>query len=252
MVLFPAPAGPSMATTIHFCVFSAKSQDNKRRASASGNEGSKRIRTISPRRETSTNERIDNTHAGVDEISAISRGNRQTVDERRRRDETILNWHGFPGCAQTRQQFRPFQPRVGVPGKTVENPDPGVEPTFQGGPLLPLGRMRIPNRSSPRMTGSTAISGSCARSHATTRGSGVGFVGALKTLASTKYLTAHPSTQSRWERRSPSADRRVASRRPPRSAEPRRPDEAIVPTVDTLHVELLSWFDTVHLPELRR
>jgi len=109
--------------------------------------------------------------------------------------------------------------------------------------LFPLGRMRIPNRSSPRMTGSTAMSGSCARSHATTRGSGAGFVGSLKTLASTRYFTAHPSTQSRWARRSPSADRRAASRWRP---------EAIVPTINTLDVELLPRFDAVHLPKLRR
>ena len=89
-------------------------------------------------RETSTNEWIDNTHAGVNEISAISRGNRQTVDDRRRRDEAILNWHGFPGCAKTRQQFRPFQPGVRVPWKTMENPDSRVEPTFQDGPLPSL------------------------------------------------------------------------------------------------------------------
>ena len=69
------------------------------------------------------------------------------------------------------------------------------------------------------MTGSTAISGSCARSHATTHGSGVGFVRSLRTLASTKYFAAHPSTQSRWGRRSPSADRRVAMQWRPRSAE---------------------------------
>jgi hypothetical protein len=31
MVLFPAPAGPSMATTMRFCIVSAKKQDNKRR-----------------------------------------------------------------------------------------------------------------------------------------------------------------------------------------------------------------------------
>jgi hypothetical protein len=94
--------------------------------------------------ETSTNEWIDDTHAGVHEIGSISRGNRQTVDERRRRDEAILDWHGFPGCAKTRQQFRPFQPRVRVPGKTVENPDPRVEPTFQGGTLPSLGKDENP------------------------------------------------------------------------------------------------------------
>ena len=86
---------------------------------------------------------------------------------------------------------------------------------------LPLGRMRIPNRSSPRMTGSTAISGSCERSHVTTRGSGAGFVGPLRTPASTRHFTALPSTQSRSGRRSPSADSPVASQRLPRSAEPR-------------------------------
>src|ERR1017187_4111916 len=95
-------------------------------------------------RKTSTNEWIDDTHAGVHEIRTISRGNRQTVDERRRRDEAILDWHGFPGCAKTRQQFRPFQPRVRVPGKTVQNPYPRVEPTFQGGPLPPLGKDENP------------------------------------------------------------------------------------------------------------
>src|ERR1019366_5003160 len=84
---------------------------------------------------TSTNEWIDDTHASVHEISTISRGNRQTVDERRGRDEAILDWHGCPGCAKTRQQFRPFQPGLRVPGETVENPDPRVEPTFQSGPL---------------------------------------------------------------------------------------------------------------------
>jgi len=83
-------------------------------------------------RDTSTDEWIDNTHAGVHEISTISRGDRQTVDDRSRRDEAILDRHGFSGCAKARQQFRPLQPRVRVPGKTVETPDPRVEPAFQG------------------------------------------------------------------------------------------------------------------------
>ena len=95
-------------------------------------------------RETSTNERIDDAHVGVDEISTISRGDRQTVDDRSRRDEAILDRHGFPGCAKTRQQFRPFQPRVRVPGKTVKTPGPRVEPAFQGGPLPSLGKDENP------------------------------------------------------------------------------------------------------------
>ena len=62
-------------------------------------------------------------------------------------------------------------------------PTPASNQRSRAARFLPLGRMRIPNRSSPRMTGSTAISGSCARSHVTTRGSGAGFVGSLRTLA---------------------------------------------------------------------
>jgi len=95
-------------------------------------------------RETSTAEWVDDAHASVHEISTISRGNRQTVHEGRRRDEAILDWHGFPGCAKTRQQFRPFQPRVRVPGKAVEKPNSRVEPAFQGGPLPPPGKDENP------------------------------------------------------------------------------------------------------------
>jgi len=95
-------------------------------------------------RETSANERIDDAHPSVHEISPVSRGDRQTVDDRRRRDEAILDRHGFSGCAKTRQQFRPFQARVRIPGQTVETPDPRVEPVFQGGPLPSLGEDENP------------------------------------------------------------------------------------------------------------
>ncbi len=64
--------------------------------------------------------------------------------DRSRRYEAILDRHGFSGCAKTRQQFRPFQPRVRVPGKAVETPDPRVEPAFQGGPLPSLGKDENP------------------------------------------------------------------------------------------------------------
>jgi hypothetical protein len=65
---------------------------------------------------------------------------RQTVDSRSRRYEVILDWHGFPGCAKLRQQFRSFQSRVRVPGQTVEMAA-RVEPAFQGGPLPSFGRI---------------------------------------------------------------------------------------------------------------
>ena len=78
-------------------------------------------------RETSTNERIDDAHAGVQEIGAISRGDRQTVDGRRRNDEAVLDRHGFPGCPKTRQQFRPFPARFCLPRsrRSTSNSCPG-------------------------------------------------------------------------------------------------------------------------------
>ena len=95
-------------------------------------------------RATSTNERIYDAHASIHEIRTVSRGDCQTVDGRRRRDKAVLDRHGFPPCAKTRQQFRPFQPRVRVPRKTVETPDPRVEPAFQGGPLPSLRKDQNP------------------------------------------------------------------------------------------------------------
>src|SRR5450759_590678 len=43
MVLFPAPASPSIATTMRFCVVSAKNQNNKWCGPRSGNQGLERI-----------------------------------------------------------------------------------------------------------------------------------------------------------------------------------------------------------------
>ncbi|MDQ2945163.1 MAG: hypothetical protein M3Y27_04350, partial [Acidobacteriota bacterium] len=77
--------------------------------------------------------RIDNWYASVREISMISRGDRQAVDGSRCRNKAILDRHGFPGCAKTRQQFGPFQARVRVPGQAVETPHARIEPAFQGG-----------------------------------------------------------------------------------------------------------------------
>ena len=83
------------------------------------------------------------------------------------------------------------------------------------------------------------------------RGSGVGFVGSLITLASTPYFTTHPWTRSRC----------VRGVLPRTGEQPvdgalvlpsRTPDEAIIPTIETLDRELLTRLNTVHLPELRR
>jgi len=52
------------------------------------------------------------------------------------------------------------------------------------------GRSSIPNRNSPRMIGSTAITRSWRRSQLMTFGSGRGLVGSLRTFASTRNFTA--------------------------------------------------------------
>jgi hypothetical protein len=85
-------------------------------------------------REISANEWIDDAHAGVHEIGAISRGDRQTVDDRSRRDEAILDRHGFSGCAKTRQQLRPFQPRVRVPRQDSGDARPPRRTSVPGRP----------------------------------------------------------------------------------------------------------------------
>jgi alpha/beta hydrolase fold len=117
--------------------------------------------------------------------------------------------------------------------------------------FFPLERIRMPKRNSPRITGSTAMSGPCARSQSTTGGSGDGFVGSLKALASTKYFTVYRSTQSRWKQKNLCTDRRATSRWRPRSAE-LRAGRGIVSTIKALDVELLPRLDPVHLPQFCR
>lgn len=96
---------------------------------------------------------IDDSHASIQEIATVSRGDRQAMDDCRRRNEAIFDRHGFPGCAKTRQQFRPFQARVRVPGQTVETPGPLVEPAFQGGPLPSFGEDENPESEFPENDG---------------------------------------------------------------------------------------------------
>jgi hypothetical protein len=118
----------------------------------------------------------------------------------------------FPVLRRRASNSAHFRPVSASQGKQWRRPTPRSNQCSRAVRFLPFGRIRIPNRSSPRMTGSTAMSRSCARSHSMTAGSGLGFVGSLRTLASTKYFTTHPSTQILWVRRSPLPDRRGASR----------------------------------------
>ena len=78
---------------------------------------------VHPGAQASTGEGIDNLNASLRKVDEVSRYDRQTVSNRGRRDEAVLDRHGFPGFAEMGQQFRPFQAGVRIPGKTVETPD---------------------------------------------------------------------------------------------------------------------------------
>lgn len=171
-------------------------------------------------RSDSISERINDPHTSVHEISTISRSDNQTVDKSSCRNQAVLYRHSLPVGAKVGQEFHPSQPHIRVPLKTMQTPPPASNQRSRAVRRFPRGRIRIPTRSSPRITGSTASSRSFARSHATTRASGTGLVGSLRTLASTRYFTTYRSTQSQWPRRSLSADRRATSQWHPRSARP--------------------------------
>ncbi len=170
----------------------------------------------------STNERIYDAHASVHEIRTVSRGDCQmwtaTVAAIR------LSFIGMALPVVRRRASSPFQARVHVAGQTMETgPTPKSNQRSRAFRFLPFGRIRIPNRSSPRMTGSTAISGS-------QRIGRLGVDGHEEVLLRTSEQPVDGALVL------PSCT----------------PDEAIVATIETLDVELLSRFDTVHLPELCR
>jgi len=125
----------------------------------------------------------------------------------------------FPLLRRRASNSAHFTPVSASQARQWRRPAPASNQRSSAIRFFPLGRIRIPNRNSPRITGSTAMCGSCARSQSTTRGSGDGFVGSLKTLASTRYFTEYRSTQIRWEQKNPCADRRAANRWRPRCAE---------------------------------
>jgi hypothetical protein len=85
----------------------------------------------------STNKRVDHFRAGIHEIGAVPCRDREVMDGRGRRNETIsLAGMALPVVLRRASSAARFLPRE---------------------------RTRIPNRSSPRMTESTAISGSFAQ-----------------------------------------------------------------------------------------
>ena len=157
-------------------------------------------------------EGVDNAEAGLLEIDAVSRDDRQTVNQSRSGDETVFDGHSAPRGAKTCEQLRPPQARLRLPRQTAKPLDTRVEPSLEAGTPPSVAQQKIPKRSSPRIMGSTAISRSLSRSHSTTLALGSFLVGSLRTLASTRYLTTRRSIPTRQERKSPSRDRRAANR----------------------------------------
>jgi len=76
-----------------------------------------------------------------------------------------------------------------VQSRQVMRPTPRSNQSSSRLRRLPDGNRSIPNRSSPRMMGSTAIARSFRRSQSMTVSSGCGFVGSLRIFASTRYFT---------------------------------------------------------------
>jgi hypothetical protein len=79
----------------------------------------------------STGEWINDSNTGIREIITVSGCDRKIVNDGRRRDEAIFDRHGLSVRAKARQQFRPFQTRVPIPGQTTETRNPSAEPAFQ-------------------------------------------------------------------------------------------------------------------------
>lgn len=190
------------------------------------------------------------------------------MDERRRRDEAIFDRHGFPGCTKVRQQFCPLQAGLGVPGQTLETPDPRVEPTFQRSPLASPGKEQNPESESAENHG---INGDvllmCTKPRYDAR-IGCGFcrlaqnVGVNQVLPGASPPTANPShdesDSQRIGRLRLDRHEEVLSRTSEQPLDDAivlwrgSPDQAVVATIETFDVELLAWFDAVHLPEVGR
>ena len=131
-----------------------------------------------------------------------------------------LSGMAFPVLRSRANSSAHLNPASASHAKQWRRPTPVSNQRSKSVRFLPFGRVRIPNRSSPSMKGSTAISASCARSHSITYGSGVGFVASLRILASTRYFTGRPSIQTQSARRSPCEGRRAATRWHRRSVKP--------------------------------
>ena len=159
----------------------------------------------------------------------------------------------FPVVRRRASNSAHFKPVSASEAKQWRRPHSGVEPALQGGPLPSLRQDENPEPEfAENDSGSTAMSGSCALSHAMTRGSGAGFVGSLRTLASTRYpswFVSRLRVDGHKEVLSRASQQPVDGALVPRS---RTPDKPIIPAGQPLDVEGLPRFHAVHLAEFGR
>jgi hypothetical protein len=88
---------------------------------------------VIPRSFHGSSEGVDNAEAGFLEIDAVSRDDRQAVDQRRGGDEAVFDGHSVPGGAKTCEQLRPSQACLRLPRQTTKLLDARVEPTLEAG-----------------------------------------------------------------------------------------------------------------------
>src|SRR5438034_6810536 len=78
-----------------------------------------------------SSERVNDLDAGFFEIARIPRGNGQTMNERSRGDQTVLERHRLTGSAESRQQLRPADAGSGLDGETDEVHNALIKPTLE-------------------------------------------------------------------------------------------------------------------------
>lgn len=92
-----------------------------------------------------------------------------------------------------RQQPGQTRPRLGVPRHALNVRDCLIDQWWRARRRCPGGSTRIPERTSPRITGSIARLPSLRLNHSIILGSGFGLVASHNTLASSRHLTSVPS-----------------------------------------------------------
>src|SRR6516165_5853861 len=103
-----------------------------------------------------TRKGIDDLDARGLEILAVACGNDETMDQRRRRNQAVLDGHGAAGHPKASKQRRPSQARFRLPGQTLEPLNTRCKPSFEPGTSLSL---REKENAEPNLSENNRIDG---------------------------------------------------------------------------------------------